>query len=59
MSLYTAPCPSCLSEVEWYNGEQCEDCCEGATLRRVRRIVRAERWPIKRETWRQLRRILL
>jgi hypothetical protein len=58
MNIYIKDCPDCQTPGEWCEGEQLEDCCDGATLRRVRKIVMAKAWPPPRSMWRQLREIL-
>jgi hypothetical protein len=40
--IYTEDCPHCGTPGEYYNGERTEDCCPGAELDRIRRLVEKE-----------------
>jgi hypothetical protein len=38
---YEARCPHCYTPSLFHKGEQLEDCCDGATLSRARRLAEA------------------
>jgi len=43
--VYTAECSHCLTPVEFFQGEQLEDCCDGAFIDRLRRLAEEGDFP--------------